>query len=365
MPIGKIYQPAPRYVAPCQGNAADGKGNHALSPRISRVTNASAGQRISQANSPSRQDRPTGLASPALPARISNVTNATPTNSLAPAQRALPLGRTNESASAAPPTEAYIYVPFCNQDMVLSAMAVNVPRVLQGKPPYPLLTTESVPRMQDQIRNFLDSDILKIRNISEFSEKLKPFLSKKDIEALYKARPTLIKRIGEYLALKQMTVVSMQTANVSVLRKIYISGHGQAGVPAIASDLGKTSKMKTVNELAGDLKGLLIKAERTIDLRLLACEGADRETAISMDKAYLAENTKSVDQSKPLAQHMSDALSNQGVNARVFGYHGLHASRSEGHLHQAVTLNGDRDKNRNVFFRASEFRREFFPKTKT
>ncbi|HDL8471948.1 TPA: hypothetical protein PXR37_003994, partial [Yersinia enterocolitica] len=43
----------------------------------------------------------------------------------------------------AAPTKAYIYCPFFTKDMIVQAIEINVPRVLQGKTPYPILSMDT------------------------------------------------------------------------------------------------------------------------------------------------------------------------------------------------------------------------------
>ncbi|WP_157378902.1 hypothetical protein [Burkholderia ubonensis] len=292
--------------------------------------------------------------------RICGVANSNPCNSL---MRSGGLGAVEVGGklkSLAPKADAYIYAPFSNGDMVIQAMALNVPRVLQGKPCYPILVHGSCQEMTDQVQDFLKTDVIGSLPEFKFIEEAFGCIGRGDIGKLFVRHPGETKRVGEYIALREMEIVSIGDANMSKLKKIYVLGHGEAGSPKIASELGVSADTKTVGVIASELKDFLKKTGRVIDIRMTACESADRETAISMGEKYLNDNSRSCGGRKPLAQHMSDALREKGVEARVFGYHGAAVSRGKEYLHKAVILVGNLAGRPEDFYRASNFRRRFW-----
>lgn len=99
---------------------------------------------------------------------------------------------------------------------------------------------------------------------------------------------------------------------------------------------------------------------------MLQCESADRQTAVVMDNEVLAENAESKNGIKPLAQYMSDSLYNEGVEATVYGYHGLGINSSAQAIHKLRAQADNYDRNGHQFtpYRASDYRRAFTPETK-
>lgn len=278
------------------------------------------------------------------------------------------LTRTSESSSLrllekkqlAPPVKAYIYSPFCNKDMIIQAMAINVPRVLQGKEPYPILFSGSTLKLNRELESFFIQEKKGILLKGEvLAAKLQPFLNKNTIEQLHDMLPSETKKAGEFLALQKFAIVHIDKANTTKLEKIYVLGHGEAGSAKISDGVSRHANEKTVDHLTNELKGVINKSGKNLEIRLTACESADTKTALSMNKNLLAINAKSFSGKKPLAQHMSDSLQRQDVNAKVYGYHGVGISRGLGYFHQTRVLESELGSNKLSFHRSSQYRTEF------
>lgn len=264
--------------------------------------------------------------------------------------------------SVSPPVKAYIYATFFNKDMITQAIEINASRVLQGKEPYPILSSDSQKLMETGLASYIESNRDAFKRVESLSTKVDKYLNKTSIEALHKKAPVKIKVLGALLALRKTPIISLDKANPKILEKIYIVGHGFAGSNMIAATPDGSKSVKTSEMVVSEIKQLINSIpDKKIDIRMMQCESADRETAMTMNKAALAENAQSKEGAQPLARYMADALSRQGIQATVQGYHGLGVSWAYQNLHQTRALASDYDTDNYKFtpYRASEYRRAF------
>ncbi|CRY25538.1 TPA: hypothetical protein PXR55_003146 [Yersinia enterocolitica] len=264
----------------------------------------------------------------------------------------------------AAPTKAYIYCPFFTKDMIVQAIEINVPRVLQGKTPYPILSMDTGQLRSVGVKEYVNKMKKYLVYRESYFNENTSFLNKKSIEKMHKNDPVGTKRLGEYLALKQIKLISLDKANPTILEKIYIVGHGRAGENSISSGEGKR---KNSSNVVSEIKKLIKSAqghERTVEIRMMQCESADRETISSMDKRTLDESAKIKNGRQPLAQHMSNALKDIGIDTKVYGYHGNGVNSWIQNIHRSRVLEHEFMEGRNTTYRASEHRQVFSPQIK-
>ncbi|WP_145588149.1 hypothetical protein [Yersinia aldovae] len=267
----------------------------------------------------------------------------------------------------APPVKAYIYAPFFSKDTVLHAIELNVSRVLQGKEPYPILSANPEKLIKTGLKNYTDENKKTLANGAEYQRRFSEVLNKVSIEDAFKSSPLKLKRLGEYLALKNTPIISLDKANPTLLEKIYIVGHGRAGSNLIYSGEHGPDSFKSTDMLANEIKGLISQVPgHKIDVRMMQCHSADRETVSKMDSAVLNQAAMSLNGIKPLAQYMSDSLHKNGIDTTTYGYPGMGVSRSHRHLHHVRALKSEfvTHKDKSLLYRASEFRRAFTSETK-
>ncbi|WP_188009296.1 OspB protein [Grimontia hollisae] len=131
--------------------------------------------------------------------------------------------------------------------------------------------------------------------------------------------------ILKYSALKQKALL-IEDADISSYRKLYISGHGNAGVGC----LGSGSQLFSVPEIVDALQtsGIL---EQIKDIRLTSCGSADKRKPTSFSKEHIENARKESGtlekilsgEKHSLAEHVSQEIWSRGfTDVHVSGYHG-------------------------------------------
>ncbi|CNE57924.1 hypothetical protein QVN42_03925 [Yersinia nurmii] len=252
------------------------------------------------------------------------------------------------------PKSNYFYLPLYNEVSVRQVIDKNSTRILSGKEPYPIFLAD--PKL------FCDTALAamaKNKSIDTDSEsnekrfqKLGCCLTKELIKINYNKNPDEFRTLGRYLALKTTKYISLNEVNPSSLGKIYIAGYGKPGGELL--NLGKNTlenfSLATANLVTKDLLPLLTAVDGPVDIRMLQMESAEP-----------------AGDEKPLAQYMSNALSDAGVPARVFGYRGTSALNELHHIHstRAVKKTIDNKFVKYDIYRASDVRQEFLPQKKS
>lgn len=261
--------------------------------------------------------------------------------------------------------KAYIFIPFekMDTDMIAQIISINKSRVLQDKMPYPIIFSGSEESIKNSYRTFI-KERRKASPLKYFPsilyKKFSKYINKSNIDTLHTHRSKETEMIGDYLALKKMFFIPLNQINTSQLEKIYIIGHSSAGSSKLSSKSGST---KSIDKVSQDLKSIIEQATLPIDVRLLACSGADRETATSFDKETLLANSKILDGKSPLGQYMANAFAREGVsNVRVQAYHGLGIMQGNTYYHKSRTLKKDILNQVLKIERARDYRRDFFPR---
>lgn len=127
------------------------------------------------------------------------------------------------------PAKAYIYAPFFNKDMIEQAVEANTSRVLQGKAPYPILSSDPEKLINSGRKSYADEKKRTFKNIEPYRLKFKKYLNKVSINNLQKISPVEVQKLGELLAFEQTEILPLNKANCKLLEKIYVVGHGAAG----------------------------------------------------------------------------------------------------------------------------------------
>lgn len=131
--------------------------------------------------------------------------------------------------------------------------------------------------------------------------------------------------ILKYSALKQKAL-HIEEADLSQYRKLYISGHGNAGVGC----LGSGSQLFSVQEIVDALhsSGIL---EHIKDIRFTSCGSADKRKPVSFSKEHIENARKESGtlekilsgEKHSLAEYVSQEVWSRGfTDVRVSGYHG-------------------------------------------
>ncbi|MHA1067261.1 hypothetical protein ACR9GP_26095, partial [Enterobacter ludwigii] len=258
--------------------------------------------------------------------------------------------------------------PFAAPDLLEQGGAINIIRHIKGKLPYAVIVkNDEEMKIMDalknqkitELKNNVDrvSDALQHMDESQRNDPgwtpdslrttLTPELFDKNLDSLKKLTQ-------ELSVLSRLELRSNENKQaLSSLRpekdKLYIIGHGGAGMDVLAADQhmaqGKISaKTLALDLLEGGLTPLFD------DIRVTACYSADAIKPTDFKEATLEISAQPVSQNKlkSFANTLSDELSDKGFSkVKVSGYHGAGVtySQEENHLRR---LNGVTDMRRSA-----------------
>ncbi|MGY4730783.1 hypothetical protein [Burkholderia pyrrocinia] len=246
--------------------------------------------------------------------------------------------------------KAVMYAPFVSKDVIKQSLSKNLVRNLNGKSWRPLVAQDDVAQAQLQqlkqeyqgsLRNQAMAMLNEIEQLQfgASEEELCEFLGVENLDDMIRACGEAIRQADllsnlEVRSNKDGLELFDLTPENS---KLYIVGHGGAGLDILAADSAATVKV-SVAELAEQLAaGGLNRDFR--DFRVTACYSADARAPTSFQQEEL-RNAAAPTQGKqpgflglfrrplvprqPLAQSLSNALSERGFSQpEVSGYHGI------------------------------------------
>lgn len=247
--------------------------------------------------------------------------------------------------------QGYLYIPFSANDLIDQGLGLNLLRHLKGKSLYPLMAPNQ--KIKIEMEKLRAEEIIKLTNqINTISDKLRqvdiglkngPDWSAETLrnvisEDIFDPFVNSIAKFSQQLSvLKRMVFTNKPMCNLSAKNdKLYILGHGGAGMNVLAADVAMTQGYITAEMLAEQLKnGRLPKTFR--DIRITACYSADSIKPLSFAPNELAETAGTFSQKRGVisrlfqapkdttsfAQAISTALSRHGYhNLQITGYHG-------------------------------------------
>ena len=211
--------------------------------------------------------------------------------------------------------KGYLYLPFAETSIYEMAVGYNVVRALNDKDPYEIIAGNRA------IRNAFAS------HLRIYNTKTMPLKTGKSSPPLMIAKWTAaLGRLATTQSRPENQLSDWSDLDPTT-SKIYVLGHGNAGLSMIAA--GQQSKMvngklQKVTDLleAKELADQFVQKQLSsafVDFRLIACQGADAITATDFS------GTTSVAQGgkKALGRHVADELIEAGfAAARVTAYHG-------------------------------------------
>jgi len=272
--------------------------------------------------------------------------------------------RNGEANVCNPPAskQGYIYIPFAAQDLVDQSLGINLIRHLKGKAQYPLIVpSQNVLLEMEKLRS---AEVIKLTTqINEVSDLLQGVdgilknegdwnaetLRNRISHDTYDSFVTSIARLSQQLSvLKQMNFSRKLLSHLSPERdKLYVIGHGGAGLDLLAADEAVTQGHMSAKTLARQMEaGGLPKAFR--DIRITACYSADSMKPASFSSEELDETSGAIKQKTgilrelftrpkditPLAASISRELNRLGYKStRVTGYHGAGVTFSQSDYH--------------------------------
>lgn len=255
-----------------------------------------------------------------------------------------------------PGMQGVIYAPFEAEDTVTQCLGLNLPRHY-GKPIYPVIAKNEQAKIKlNQIRLDMEQKfrvkseavqaelrmIMKSARLTSL-EQLKALMEKQEPGVYEMIQLNAAIFLQEATVLQQMTIHG-NTAGMALSRldparhKLYVVGHGGAGLDFLAADEEMMFGTVTSTQLAEQLAaGGLPKGFR--DIRITACHSADTTPPASFSSADLEKAAAFIkkrsgplarfsrqptpQQPSPFAWSLSRALKRQGFNqAVVTGYHG-------------------------------------------
>ncbi|EGQ8084579.1 OspB protein [Vibrio parahaemolyticus] len=181
----------------------------------------------------------------------------------------------------------------------------QIPRIIRGKSPYPMLF------LNEEAKNEFKQSIDSLRKASDS-------IKGKSTDAI----------VGRALisAAKNQTDFSMANVQLELYRKIYITGHGSAGISHIYSGDSKFTVLEIVDLLENH--GILDKIK---DVRITCCNSADKREVkdLSQESVELANRSSSFienlfyGEQKSLIEKLSSEIWDRGyTDVRISGYHG-------------------------------------------
>lgn len=247
--------------------------------------------------------------------------------------------------------QGYLFTPFAAPDLVDQSLGLNLLRHLKGKELYPIMTpnqdvrlkmetlrTTEIARLTTQINEA--SDQLQklettLKNQTDWDgNTLRNALSHEKFDTL---AASIAKFSQQLSVLKKMKFSDNALSQLSPARdKLYILGHGGAGMNLLAADEAMTLGHVTAKELAKQMSGGgLPKTFR--DIRMTACYSADAIKPMSFSSQELNETAGAYIKKPgmlrgifnpprditPLAQSISHELNQLGYDrTQITGYHG-------------------------------------------
>lgn len=249
------------------------------------------------------------------------------------------------------PKQGYLYFPLSASDLIDQSIGLNLLRHLKGKALYPLIAPnqkiliEMKKLRAAEITNLttqIDTVSDKLRNVDTHlkhdsgwnGEALRNALSQDVFDPFIDSIAKLSQQLS---VLKKMEFTSKPLAFLTAERdKLYILGHGGAGMDLLAADEAMAQGHITAKALASQLKTAgLPKTFR--DLRITACYSADSSKPTSFSPEELDETSGTTSRKRsmikklftapkniaPFAQSLSMELKRLGYeNIQITGYHG-------------------------------------------
>ncbi|WP_455872395.1 hypothetical protein [Serratia proteamaculans] len=254
--------------------------------------------------------------------------------------------------------QGYIYIPFAAPDLVDQSLGLNLHRHLKGKALYPLIgSNQNVLVEMEKLRA---AEVIKLTTqINEVSDQLQKVdislkseadwnsetLRNKISHETFDSFVISVAKLSQQLSvLKNMQFSRKSLSQLSPERdKLYVLGHGGAGIDLLAADeemtLGHMSAKTLVKQME---KGGLPKTFK--DIRITACYSADSMKPTSFSSEELDETSGALRQKTgilrelfnpptditPLAKSISRELNRLGYKStRVTGYHGAGVTFSQ------------------------------------
>lgn len=252
---------------------------------------------------------------------------------------------------------AALYTPFASKDILGGAIGFNVPRLLAGKPLYPLIVRDDQHYCEfEKLRQSLSESLTQsVNTLSRMVKMAKAVLdddnSSIDTPVQNRANSKFYEQLSSTLkqhelileTLKHFEIRNNQSyEELALLRsgvdKLYLIGHGASGVSKLSADQEGLSVV-TAKELADQFAagGL---APSFDDVRVISCFSADYGT----------------NKEEPFAQSLCNALKMAGFQQpEVSGYQGTRALYSTTHPHHYCRLPDTQEAN----VRASSVRQRF------
>ncbi|MGQ5525141.1 membrane-targeted effector domain-containing toxin [Chitinimonas sp. PSY-7] len=242
--------------------------------------------------------------------------------------------------------QAVLYSPFASEDMITQSLGRNLIRKRNGKPLLPLIAQDDQAQAQllqlkrQREQEYRAEEAEWHRELQEWRQESK--LSPEEIRQ-WMDQHHYDRRVADFIyqldVLQQMEIRSNAGgAELSKLRpahdKIYIIGHGTAGMDFLAADTDVTQGMVTAADVAQQLIDGGLHRDFS-DVRVTACYSADTQKPTSFDLPDLQHAAQAElgpipgsSESGVLKQSFAQSLSNELVKAgysaiKVTGYHGL------------------------------------------
>ncbi|MFV3350074.1 hypothetical protein [Aeromonas veronii] len=250
--------------------------------------------------------------------------------------------------------QGVLYAPFAGSDIVNMAIGKNMVRAQQGKPIYPLISSNEQDKATlEQLRttqlsswkNDYAADLLFRQEYMDqmtqrgFTEQEARQYFPLGPEGFDKLQKGLTKYPPIIDALTNLTIKSSNDLKSLSpdQHKLYVVGHGGAGMDILAADEGCQHGMATAKDVAHQLaeSGL---DKRFTDIRVTACWSADTCAPTSFQKSALDLAAQPKTQrsgflglfgkqelvAAPFAQILSNEMKREGFEQpRVKGYHGI------------------------------------------
>lgn len=289
----------------------------------------------------------------------------------------------NLSMSPSQAKQGSIYAPFAAEDIIIQSLGKNLSRANQGKDLYPVISRNNGEKvLLEQYRNERIHHLSKlakfdgeINNIMQQTgatrEQIRQQMGPTEFDKLVNANLQIKQQID---VLKRLDIQSNEgQGQLSKLQankdKLYIIGHGGAGMNILAADQACAKGMVTAGDLAKQLsEGGLSKSFS--DIRVTACYSADTTSPKSFHDKDLQRAAQPVTQrtgflglfgskeviAEPFAQTLSNKLKSEGFEQPdVTGYHGAGVSYSREHHHRRIPESQAQD------VRSSTVKQHFHP----
>lgn len=254
--------------------------------------------------------------------------------------------------------QGYLYIPFAAPDLVDQSLGLNLHRHLKGKTLYPLIAADQ--SVLEKFKEIHTAEIIKLtKQITTGNDKIQLLDTALKNEPGWNANTlrntvshqtfdtffTSFAKLSQQLSvLKRISFSHIRMSQLSPERdKLYVLGHGHAGLDLLAAGETLAQEYITARTLAEQMKrnGL---PKTFKDLRITTCYSADSMKPKSfspedLDKASgIFEGSKEgirtlfnpLKKSPPLAQSISREFHRLGYeNIQVTGYHGAGVTFSQ------------------------------------